>query len=38
MGEKELLKLSEQSLLLPQDLAFNPDAEGLKWRCEQLIA
>ena len=37
-GEKELLTLSGQKLLLPQDEAFYPDAEGLKWRCEQLIA
>ncbi len=37
-GEKELLALSGQKLLLPQDEAFYPDVEGLKWRCEQLIA
>jgi putative restriction endonuclease len=37
-GEKELLTLSGQKLLLPQDEAFYPDVEGLKWRCEQLIA
>ena len=37
-GEAELLSLSGKSLLLPQDQAFHPDAEGLKWRCEQLIA
>jgi putative restriction endonuclease len=37
-GEKELIELSGKSLLLPQDEAFQPDAEGLKWRCEQLIA
>jgi predicted restriction endonuclease len=37
-GEKELIELSGKSLLLPQDEAFHPDAEGLKWRCEQLIA
>ncbi len=24
--------------ILPQDQAFHPDAEGLKWRREQLIA
>ncbi len=37
-GEKELLELSGKSLLLPQDQAFHPDSEGLKWRCDQLIA
>ena len=37
-GEAELLSLSGKSLLLPQDEAFHPAAEGLKWRCEQLIA
>ncbi len=37
-GEKELAALSGQVLLLPQDEAFHPDADGLKWRCEQLIA
>ena len=37
-GENELLTLSGQKLLLPQDEAFYPDIEGLKWRCEQLIA
>ena len=37
-GEKELLELSGKSLLLPQDQAFHPDSEGLKWRCAQLIA
>jgi len=37
-GEKELARLSGQILLLPQDQAFHPDAEGLRWRCEQLIA
>ncbi|NQX00585.1 HNH endonuclease [bacterium] len=37
-GEKELNTLSGQSLLLPQDQAFHPDAEGLKWRSERLIA
>jgi putative restriction endonuclease len=37
-GEKELQGLSGKSLLLPQDQAFHPNAEGLKWRCEQLIA
>ncbi len=37
-GEKELIALSGQSLLLPLDEAFHPDTDGLKWRCEQLIA
>ncbi len=37
-GEKELLALSGKTLLLPQDEAFHPDAEGLKWRCKQMIA
>ena len=37
-GEKELLELAGKSLLLPKDEAFHPDAEGLKWRCERLIA
>lgn len=37
-GEKELAALSGQVLLLPQDQAFNPNVEGLKWRCDQLIA
>jgi putative restriction endonuclease len=37
-GEKELLTLSGQKLLLPQDEAFYPDVEGLKWRTERLIA
>jgi putative restriction endonuclease len=36
-GEKELLDLSGKSLLLPQDEAFHPDADGLKWRCAQLM-
>lgn len=37
-GEKELLALSGQKLLLPQDEAFYPGAEGLKWRLERLSA
>ena len=37
-GEKELAALSGQSLLLPQDEAFHPDAKGLKSRCDQLVA
>jgi putative restriction endonuclease len=37
-GEKELVALSGQSVLLPKDPAFHPDEEGLKWRCERLIA
>jgi len=37
-GEKELQGLSGKSLLLPQDQAFHPNAEGLQWRCKQLSA
>lgn len=37
-GEKELVALSGQSVLLPKDPAFHPDAEGLEWRCARLIA
>jgi len=37
-GEKELLELADKSLLLPKDEAFHPDAEGLQWRYERLIA
>ncbi|MBN8461057.1 MAG: hypothetical protein J0M04_24780 [Verrucomicrobia bacterium] len=37
-GEAELLALSRKPLLLPCDQAFNPDAEGLKWRLSQLVA
>ena len=37
-GEKELLELAGKSLLLPKDEAFQPDAEGLMWRCKRLIA
>ncbi len=37
-GEKELAALSGQILLLPQDPAFHPDADGLKWRFQQMIA
>ena len=37
-GEKELLELAGKSLLLPNDEAFHPDAEGLRWRTERLIA
>ncbi len=37
-GEKELAGLSGKSLLLPQDQAFHPDSEGLRWRCDKLIA
>jgi hypothetical protein len=33
-----LIELSGKFLLLPQDEAFHPDAEGLKWGCDQLIA
>jgi len=37
-GEKELLEPAGQSLLLPKDEAFHPDADGLKLRCGRLIA
>lgn len=37
-GEKDLSDLSGKTLLLPKEEAFHPDAEGLAWRCEQLIA
>lgn len=37
-GEKDLSDLSGKTLLLPKDEAFHPDAEGLAWRCKQLIA
>jgi hypothetical protein len=37
-GEAEILGLSQKSLLLPQDEAFHPDAEGLRWRLGQLLA
>jgi hypothetical protein len=37
-GEKERIKRSGKMLLVPQDEAFHPAAEGLKWRCDQLIA
>ena len=37
-GEKELIKRLGKMLLVPQDEAFHPAAEGLKWRSDQLIA
>lgn len=37
-GEKELIALSGQALLLPQDQAFHPDAVGLLWRCMRIGA
>jgi hypothetical protein len=37
-GEKELIKRSGKMLLLPQDEAFHPAAEGLKWCLEKLSA
>ena len=37
-GEKDLLELTGKSVLLPKDPAFHPDAEGLRWRRERLIA
>lgn len=37
-GEKELVALSGQSVLLPKDPAFHPIAEGLEWRKMRLSA
>jgi putative restriction endonuclease len=37
-GEKELIELAGKPLLLPKDPAFHPDEDGLKWRCQKLIA
>ena len=37
IGEKELADLSGKSLLLPEDRAFHPDAEGVEWRIKKLI-
>lgn len=37
-GEKDLLELTGKSVLLPKDPAFHPEAEGLRWRRERLIA
>ncbi len=37
-GEKELADLAGKTILLPKDPAYHPDAEGLGWRREQLIA
>jgi len=37
-SEKKLIKRLEKSLLVPQDEAFHPAAEGLKWRSIRLIA
>ena len=37
-GERELHDLAGKSLLLPKDPAFHPDADGLRWRCERLLA
>ena len=37
-GERELADLAGKSVLLPKDPAFHPDAEGLRWRCGQLLA
>ena len=37
-GERELLDLAGKPLLLPQDEAFYPAEEFLKWRCERLSA
>jgi hypothetical protein len=41
-GRVEIAKIQRQIIaevtFLPQDEAFHPDAEGLRWRCEQLVA
>lgn len=37
-GERELRALSGQTLLLPQDPAFHPEPEGLRWRIHRLSA
>jgi hypothetical protein len=37
-GAQDLLALSGEGLLLPQDDAFHPDANGLKWRRERFFA
>jgi putative restriction endonuclease len=37
-GEKELIALSGEKLLLPKDEAFHPDKKGLSTRCERLMA
>lgn len=37
-GERELRELAGRSLLLPQDAAFHPAEESLRWRCERLSA
>ncbi len=37
-GEQELHNLAGRSLLLPKDPAFQPDEEGLRWRCGKLSA
>ena len=37
-GESDLAELSGKRLLLPKEEAFYPDKEGLKWRCERLVA
>jgi len=37
-GERELADLAGKSVLLPKDPAFQPDEEGLRWRCERLSA
>ena len=37
-GEKELLNLQGQRVLIPNEEAFWPDSEGLVWRLSRLIA
>ncbi len=37
-GEKELLGLTSQAVLLPHEPAFHPDPNALSWRMKRLIA
>ncbi|MEY3394154.1 MAG: hypothetical protein RL346_390 [Verrucomicrobiota bacterium] len=37
-GEREIASLAGKTLLMPKDEAFNPDKEGLEWRCGRLMA
>ncbi|MDA0766174.1 MAG: HNH endonuclease [Verrucomicrobia bacterium] len=37
-GEAELVGLRGQPILMPQESAFQPSKEALRWRCERLIA
>lgn len=36
-GEAELLSLSEQPLLPPNEEAYSPDPAALEWRSQQLL-